>query len=73
MTQTKNKMNNMVKKSIKPPKAKEALSTPERRKTSLYLNVVAWEAFTELTKAKRGLASQIIEEFVIEYVKVYGK
>jgi hypothetical protein len=62
---SKNDIKKIAKRAIKTVEANQA--EPTRGKTSIYINTDIWKTFKENTKKQRGLSSELLEQFMIEY------
>jgi hypothetical protein len=60
----------LAKKAIKPETPKEL---QKRIKTSIYINSDLWDNFRAITAYPRGRTSEILEDFIGEYLKLNSK
>ena len=57
----------LAQKAITPDSTKSI----KRVKSSIYVSKNVWRDFKSLTKLPRGRTSEILEEFMAEYVRLY--
>ena len=69
-----NKNDTFTKKIAKgAPKPVKQIAPPEREKTSIYIDSKLWVDFRSITAYPRGRTSEILENFIKEYVKLNAK
>lgn len=61
---------NLARKAIRAVKQQEVR---ERTKTSIYVELELWESFRAITAYPRGRTSEILEDFMREYIKLNPK
>ena len=64
-----NTVSRIVKNALKP----ESNKAIKRAKSSIYVEASVWRQFKKLTKHPRGRTSELLEQFMAEYVRLYSE